>query len=171
MTASSALRANCHFLRQGAELLGRVAPDAYAASTRPGWAPVGAQFRHVLDHYQCFLQGLAGGTVDYDARRRDVAVEQDPAEAAALAERLARALEALEVRDGNRPVSVQMQTGAEEGVPDWRPSSLGRELQFLVSHTVHHYALIKLLLEDHGVYAGEEFGVAPSTLAFQRSGH
>ena len=64
-----------------------------------------------------------------------------------------------------------MQTGEEDGVPDWRPSSVGRELQFLVSHTVHHYALIRLLLEDHGIYAGEEFGVAPSTLAHQRAAH
>jgi hypothetical protein len=36
-----------------------------------------------------------------------------------------------------------------------------------VSHTVHHYALVKLLLEDAGVDAGAEFGVAPSSLAYQ----
>jgi len=169
MTTSSALRANCHFLHQGIELLAQVAPEAYARSSRPGWAPVGAQFRHILDHYCSFLEGQAGGTIDYDARRRDPLIERDPVAAADVAARLAAALERLEARDANRPVSVQMHTGGEDGLPDWRPSSVGRELQFLVSHTVHHYALIKLLLEDHGIYAGEEFGVAPSTLAFQRS--
>jgi hypothetical protein len=34
---------------------------------------------------------------------------------------------------------------------------------------VHHYALIKLLLEGSGVDLGVEFGVAPSTLAHQRA--
>lgn len=170
MPASIALRANCHLLRQGAELFLRIPAEAYARSGRAGWAPVGAQFRHVLDHYQTFLAGAAGGAVDYDARHRDPLIERDPAEAAELASRLADRLEALELGDGNRPMAVQMQTGGEDGVPDWRASSVGRELQFLVSHTVHHYALIKLLLEDHGIYAGEEFGVAPSTLAYQRAG-
>lgn len=48
--------------------------------------------------------------------------------------------------------------------PDWSDSSVKRELQFLVSHTVHHYALIKELLRREGFDPGAEFGVAPSTL-------
>ena len=42
-----------------------------------------------------------------------------------------------------------------------------RELQFLVSHTIHHYALIGVLLAAEGFDVSlefPEFGVAPSTL-------
>jgi hypothetical protein len=42
-------------------------------------------------------------------------------------------------------------------------------LQFLCSHTVHHFALIKLLLDGTGVDLAPEFGVAPSTLAYHRT--
>jgi hypothetical protein len=40
-------------------------------------------------------------------------------------------------------------------------------LQFLLSHTIHHYALIASLLERRGVRVRDElsgFGVAASTL-------
>jgi uncharacterized damage-inducible protein DinB len=45
---------------------------------------------------------------------------------------------------------------------------VGRELQFLASHTLHHYALIAALLRLQGVEPGEEFGVAPGTLEHRR---
>jgi hypothetical protein len=44
-----------------------------------------------------------------------------------------------------------------------------RELQFLASHTVHHYALIAHLARDRGVGVAPEFGVAPATLDYWAS--
>jgi hypothetical protein len=64
-------------------------------------------------------------------------------------------------------VNTRSVAGAD-GEADWSQSSLKRELQFLVSHTVHHYALIKELLRRTGFDAGTEFGVAPSTIAAAR---
>jgi uncharacterized damage-inducible protein DinB len=163
----SSIRGNRHFLEQGIELLERLTPEVYRTPTRPGWAAVGSQFRHVLDHYRAFLLGRSAGRVDYDARQRDRRIETDPREAATQARRILTDLELIQVEDGNRAVAVQMDTGSDQQVPDWRPSTIGRELQFLVSHTVHHYALIRLLLEDVGIDAGADFGVAPSSLAYQ----
>ena len=165
----SSIRGNRHFLEQGIELLGRLTPEVYRSPTRPGWAAVGSQFRHILDHYHSFLLGRAGGWIDYDARQRDRRIETDPREAATQARQIVADLELIHVEDGNRALAVQMDTGGGQRVPDWRPSTIGRELQFLVSHTVHHYALIKLLLEDVGIDAGADFGVAPSSLAYQAS--
>ncbi|MEP0552783.1 MAG: hypothetical protein ABJE29_00430, partial [Balneola sp.] len=54
--------------------------------------------------------------------------------------------------------------GIGEGESPWSVSSIRRELQFLVSHTVHHYALIGLILKTMDVEVPEDFGVAPSTL-------
>ena len=48
------------------------------------------------------------------------------------------------------------------------PSTIERELKFLVSHTVHHYAIIALQLRHQGVEPGPEFGVAPSTLRYEQ---
>jgi len=40
---------------------------------------------------------------------------------------------------------------------------------FLLSHTVHHYALISVALKLQGIDPGEEFGIAPSTLRYLKS--
>ena len=165
----SAVRGNCHYLEQGLRLLERIAPENYSTPTRPGWAPLGSQFRHILDHYRSFLMGWVEGRVNYDARDRDRQVETDLAEAVRVARWTIERLQRIHVEDGDRIVMVQMDCGGNDGVPDWRPSSVGRELQFLVSHTVHHYALIRMLLEDLGVEAGADFGTAPSTLAWQQA--
>jgi hypothetical protein len=42
-------------------------------------------------------------------------------------------------------------------------SSVGRELQVLSSHTIHHFALIAVTLKALGVYIDSDFGMAPST--------
>ena len=46
-------------------------------------------------------------------------------------------------------------------------STLGRELEFAVSHTIHHYALVRERLR--GVDFDPRFGVAPSTLEYWRT--
>lgn len=161
-----ALEGNRAVLRQGATLLEGLTDETFASPQR-SWASIGAQYRHVLEHYHCFLEGLAANRVNYDARPRNEQIERYRAAALLATWSTLDALDALE-GSGDRTISVQMDSGAGPGAPDWRSSSLGRELQFLCSHTIHHFALIKLLLEGVGLRLAPEFGVAPSTLAAQR---
>jgi uncharacterized damage-inducible protein DinB len=51
---------------------------------------------------------------------------------------------------------------------DWAGSTLGRELHFLFSHTVHHYALIAAQLRQIGLPIPEGFGISPATLRFRQ---
>jgi hypothetical protein len=54
--------------------------------------------------------------------------------------------------------------------PDvWHSSSVGRELEYVLSHTVHHHALIAEKLAAIGVYIERHFGVAPSTLEYWKA--
>lgn len=48
------------------------------------------------------------------------------------------------------------------------PSNLLRELQFLHGHTVHHLALIALLLHQAGIEMPRTFGTAASTLKYEK---
>jgi uncharacterized damage-inducible protein DinB len=155
---------NRALLRQGADLVRQLDPARFAQA-RPGHSSVGAQFRHVLEHYAAFLAGLACGRVDYDARPREAALEREPTLAAHAARRYAAAMDAFDLASGDAGIEVQSDAGAADGRADWRATTIGRELQFLSSHTVHHYALIRLLLELDGVATDASFGVAPSTLA------
>ena len=167
-TSRLPLDGNRSLLAQGIDLL-ELLDDALYSSPRGAWAPVGVQYRHVLEHYQSFVQGLPARRVDYDARARDGRIERSR-DAALDATRDVLAALACINPDEDPALQIQMDCGSGE-CGDWRASSVGRELQFLCSHTVHHFALIKLLLEGSDVALAPEFGVAPSTLAYHRSAH
>jgi uncharacterized damage-inducible protein DinB len=126
-------------------------------------ASVGAHVRHILEHYQSLLDGARGGRVDYDARPRQPLLEEDRGAAADFARRLRGRLAGLTDLDRALDVADRPLPQAPVRVS---PSSLGRELQFVLSHTVHHQALIRMRLQVlRGADACPDgFGVAPSTL-------
>ena len=49
------------------------------------------------------------------------------------------------------------------------PTSPGRELAFVLSHTVHHNALIRVMVKLLGADVPADFGYAPSTLAHRKA--
>ena len=62
-------------------------PGEVFASRGDGNSSIGAHVRHIVDRYQCVLNGLAVGCIDYDDRKRGTSVETDVRVAAgALAE-------------------------------------------------------------------------------------
>ncbi len=160
---------NVACLQQGADLVGRISADQYRVKNSQCFnSSIGEHVRHILDHFQCLIDGLEedGGTgirIDYDLRQRDREMEQDPARAIALIGRICTFLKGLDVEPGPG-LEVKMDTGADRA-DQWAPSTLLRELQFLLSHTVHHYALIATMNTIAGIDTPEEFGIAPSTLA------
>jgi len=166
-------RDNLSALRQGVDLIRSLDDRLYSKPAgKSNTSGVGSQFRHGLDFYTCFLQGLPTGRIDYDARKRDARIEIDREYAAGQFERVIDALAALtpEQLEGELLVKLECpEGGAEE---DWCASSAKRELQFLLSHTVHHHALIVTLLRLHGHELGpdqRDFGVSPSTLSHWRA--
>jgi uncharacterized damage-inducible protein DinB len=161
---SSIVVANLRLLEQGLELIGALPDEAFAAG-RPG-KPVGPHFRHVLEHYSCFLDGLDGARIDYDARPREAAIETDRAAARARIRELLAGLQELARLDLDAAAEARLESGLGADEEQWSRTTLRRELHFLMSHTVHHYALIGLLLAQRGIEAGSDFGVAPSTLKF-----
>ena len=158
---------NLHFLRQGLELLSSLDADLYAARDG-GRSPIGAHVRHCVDYYRCLLRGLDSGRVDYDARERDPALESDVSAAVRALREIADRVSAIPPGDYARTLEVKVDTTAESPFA-WNLSTLGRELRFLVSHTVHHYALIGMLLRERGIDPGGDFGVAPSTRVYRSS--
>ena len=154
-------------LQQGAAVLQRL-DDTQYNSTRglPVRSGVGAHFRHCLEFYDNFLNGVAESRVDYQRRERDPLTETDREFALTKIAATIDALENLPAHDGAIALLVRVEDAA---IDSWRNSSVGRELQSLLSHTIHHYALIALMLRLNGVEPGAEFGVAPSTLDYWNS--
>ena len=161
-------QSNVEFLRQGRTLIQSL-PAAVFGGQAPGGprGGIGAHLRHVVDHYRCFLRGLGAGHIDYDQRDRDAGVEHDPARAVEVIDALCDELEQLTSADAGRELVVLVDC-AEPEARIASQSSVARELQFLVSHTVHHYAVIALMARSAGFDPGHDFGVAPSTLKYER---
>ena len=157
---------NITHLHQGIALVERLGKEhlTHASDLCPG-GTVGAHFRHCLDFYDSFLEGLGAGRIDYDDRKRDPSSESASARAAQRSREVVRALEAIPEQDRDRPLSVRGD-GSREGDAGWFRSTVGRELQFLLSHTIHHFALIGFMLRAEGLEVDASFGVAPSTLRY-----
>ncbi|HEY8239948.1 MAG TPA: hypothetical protein VIH35_00800 [Kiritimatiellia bacterium] len=162
---------NIRLLEQGLELLRSLSDDAYVRSSHPEYTSgVGGHLRHCLDHYTNFLDGVAVGKVDYDARQRDARIESDRFYASSIMERIITGLRALRESDATNFVTIKMDGGDDSDTDNWwSPSSAQRELQFLLSHTVHHYALVSLILRAQGISLAPGFGVAPSTIRYQQN--
>jgi uncharacterized damage-inducible protein DinB len=169
-TQTSRLLAGCHYcLGQCQDLLERVSVEDYRAQSG-SQSSVGAHLRHVLERFQSLLNGLPESRIDYDNRRRDPALEQNPDSAAFALNSIRRRLQQLQ--PGQDPAGTAACLLVSESVhPGQQPvtvsSSIERELMSLVSHSVHHLALIATLLRPLGYRLGEQFGKAPSTLIHQ----
>jgi len=161
---------NVAFLRQGAALIEKLTDEQYANAPRNfERGGVGAHFRHILDHYDCFLDGLGRGRIDYDARHRDPRVEHDRGFVLSKLEALCESIATLDASAASVSVEATLLCGEPAGsAPTWSATSVTRELQFLASHTVHHYAVIAAMLRPQGIEPGIDFGVAPSTLEYER---
>lgn len=162
---------NIHYLAQAIDLLESLDDETYAKPYPPFFTSgIGGHLRHNIDHYRSLLGGLGTWKIDYDARERSPRVETDREYAVRQIRDVIEKMRRISEADTDVPVLVKMDSDAEaEATSDWRRSTVGRELQYLISHTVHHYALIAVLARLHGVYPKEDFGVAPSTVRYQRT--
>jgi uncharacterized damage-inducible protein DinB len=156
-------------LGQLAELIESMSAEQY--TRKPvGVVPssVGGHVRHNLDHVQTLLDGLTRGVVDYDDRRRGTDVEADRGAAVEAINHLC-----LRLRNSPWPAGDETFRLTQLVAPDAAPvtvwTTLDRELAFVLSHTIHHNALIGTMARLMGVPLPPEFGYAPSTLAHRRA--
>lgn len=168
---SPVLAANLHCLEQALELLGRLPESAFARTPERHARTVGPHLRHVLDHYSAFIAGLPAFRVDYDARAREPRLECEVEFAAARVREIVGELVLVDEDLMELPIQIRLESGGSGGLSsmeaeNWSHSTVRRELQFLLSHTVHHFALIAVLLERFEIAVPDDFGIAPSTLKY-----
>ena len=61
------LQTNIDALEEGSALLALLNPDQYMQGYKPVFqSTIGAHFRHVLEHYRCFLKQYSSGELCYD---------------------------------------------------------------------------------------------------------
>jgi hypothetical protein len=155
-------------LRQGIELLKQISHGLYANARPPFMnSGVGGHFRHCIDFYNSFLSSFETGRINYLIRKRNWLVEIDGRLAISEIEAIIEKLRRLSPTNLQSPVQVILEDlSGPLDAAGWSCSSVMRELQSLLSHTIHHYAIIALALRLQGFEPSAEFGVAPSTLTY-----
>ena len=167
MQISHLFDANIQSLKAAETVLLRLSDEQYRAVVHPYTANLGKHLRHITDHYQLLFDGLDKSCVDYDQRKRVEIEEQNRSAMILRLRQICGELESLSNRtrkDRTLLISLAIDEGVEAPT---LPTSLSRELVFLQSHSVHHYAVIAAILRLQNFEIDEEFGIAPSTLKYE----
>ncbi len=121
----------------------------------------GKHVRHVLDHILTFIPSIETGVLDYNRRNRDSDVETNWQAAQTQLEDILKTLNTLEINDTKLDVISEIDTCSTKN--DRFTSNVPREVLYLINHTMHHAAYIKLLAKNCGVDLPDNIGVAPAT--------
>lgn len=153
------IQLNSHLIAQAHGFVSCLSPIVYSEKCETVFSStIGQHLRHCIEHYDELLLALNEcRDVNYETRPRDLLLETDPSVAL---HRLSATTEALALL-GNNPLPLKI---LDTGCTSASQSSIERELQYLVSHTVHHFAIIAIIAKHFQVPVPENFGVAPSTI-------
>ena len=148
-------------------VVGRLSDEQYAQNP-VGLIPssIGGHVRHALDHVRALIEAASSGRLDFDARARGTPVEKETRAAAEMIEDLSRRLAGLSSERLNMNVELSMMVG--KGVPvQIVGSNLRRELGYVLSHLIHHNAIISNMVVTLGGTLPPGFGYAPATVEYQ----
>jgi len=121
---------------------------------------IGKHIRHTLEFHQCLFEESA--VISYDNRSRNVALETNLEDAIECLDWLITHLKFI---PADRALNMTVQYGEfVESIT----SSMKRELTFLIEHTVHHMAILRIALNAcfPAVQFEQTFGYADSTVRF-----
>jgi len=151
-------------LEQLANVVARL-PDSNYSQKPVGvvQSSVGAHVRHCLDHVRTLIDAIETGELSYDDRRRGTSVETSPRVACGMVDAIIGELTLLDADGLDRP--IQLLSTLSPDAPAIRvQSSVGRELVYVLAHTIHHNALISAMVKTLGGWLPDRFGYAPSTV-------
>jgi hypothetical protein len=168
--SAALLQYNHAVLEQTADVIAQ-----HTAFSSPYTAHIGPHVRHILEHYQTLRRVLANAShaqapiVDYDNRARDIRIEADPVFALGQLRVLQQWLLSPHWRNGHltQAVAVQLSGGLQGEFTFTGQSSVARELTFLSSHAVHHFAVLQGYARQEGKSFGAGLGRAPATVAHE----
>lgn len=157
-------------LRQIESLLIAISPEQYVQNpVGPVKSAVAPHVRHALDHVNAWLIASRTGTLDYDARQRNTDIERSPAAALARVREQVRDLQSLTPDTSTEvsPLWTLLAQVTEGGTPLHFATSPARELAFVLSHTIHHNAILSIMTRQLGITPPDKFGYAPATLTYE----
>lgn len=150
-------------IRQLTDLLKQLSPSEYTKSLCVlNGSSIGQHTRHVVEFYQCLLSGKALGVIDYDARERNLLLENDLNFTIEVLEKIENSI--ISIKNLNETILLSVSYCTEN--QDFIETNFMREMVYLVEHSIHHYALIRIGLQENfqDISIPKNFGIAYSTI-------
>jgi uncharacterized damage-inducible protein DinB len=130
---------------------------------------IGMHIRHIVEFYECLVKGMQSTIINYDARQRNLEVETNKEFSLECLLAIVDAMDNFE-----KDTQLQLLANLENEAELFKmPTSIFRELYYLLEHTTHHMAIIKMAFLDHFTahQLSATYGVASSTLQYQSRVH
>jgi len=165
---SDVVAALCDTLNELAQAIDALGSDRYAQPTGPsfGNSTVGMHVRHALDHVRVLVQADTLETtnkhINYDSRHRGTDIETSLDAAQAEIARLCEMCESLKAHPCDSSVTI-VSLASKNTEPIVLQSTLGRECAFVLSHTIHHNAMVRSMAIALHSQVPDSLGCAPST--------
>lgn len=161
------IQENCNLLQQASELIESLSDAVFTCNDSDIYmSSAGEHVRHILDFYSAFLAGIEESVIDYDVRERNPAVSTNREAASSRITDITQKL--LQLKTGGSPrnrLTIKSKDGLSSAGSE-AGSTFNRELQFLLSHTMHHYAIFSMIVRMQKVEVPAHFGVARSTIEY-----
>lgn len=167
MSLQSIVSANCHSLLEIKSQLSELPEQLYTLQPELTAGSIGVHVRHILEHYHMLLAGLSQGVICYDDRIRSEKIEQSLSIALSTLTGITSHLQTL-IPEGDRPLTLKAVVSGNSAEQVCTETTLVRELIFIHSHTIHHQAIVSVLLKAESIEVSDDFGVAPATLKFRQ---
>ncbi len=153
-------------VEQAISLLDDISLSDYQQVLAPHFtSSIGTHIRHIIDHFLALKNASASGDINYNKRNRNSDIELSPAAAIAAFKSIT---DWLYHTCSNQLVNQRVSVLTEIDISDTRSTScestFERELVFVASHAIHHYALIRIIRKMQGKDLPEFFGYAPATI-------
>jgi hypothetical protein len=149
-------------LEQLSSLAGILSPEEFTAplDLLQGNS-IGKHIRHIIEFFECLLEGIPAAEINYDLRQRNLRIENEPDFCLARIKILQSGISEMV----DAPMILKADFGS--GIQEFQ-TSVFRELAFSMDHCIHHLALIRIGLRERlpELALVEDFGVAFSTLRF-----
>jgi hypothetical protein len=126
---------------------------------------IGQHTRHIIEMFQCLINGFEEGVVNYEKRERDVNIETSRDVATSLLQGIYNMLQ----RENKSLILHAGYCDNTNEVVDL-DTNFYREIAYNLEHAIHHMALIKVgVIEVSNISLPEGFGVASSTLKYRKA--
>lgn len=127
-------------------------------------ASIGEHVRHVIELFVCLQDGYACGVVNYENRKRDIAIQTVREVALDLMGTIKTSFFVE-----NRELLLQVGYSETSNELFTLSTNYFREIAFNIEHAIHHMALIRIGIQEvSDLKVSEGYGVASSTLKFRK---